>query len=347
MPNDTTMMSDLINPEVLGELIEEKLQAQLKATKYAKLDHSLEGNPGDTKKVTAWGYVGAANEVGEGEQVERRALTTSTAQYTIKKAGLQIPVTQEAVNSGAGKPLAVAARQISKAIADKIDNDVVEQALNADTVIKPSTLAQIGYPGIVDAVVAFMDEEDGVDKVMFINPYQEGTLMKDSNFLSADKFEKGVAVNGAIGKVAGCWIKRSKKVKLVSYQISTQGTSGAKKVVKDASATSSDAKLSEVQLNVWDPAKSVVRSAQPDEYVLALADSAKFYACPIIKLEPDSAETEETEDELPAITMFVKKKNNTSCPYDSDIDTYKPTSYSYYGVAATNRSKLVVACFKK
>ena len=70
----------------------------------------------------------------------------------------------------------------------------------------------------------FEIEEDGIEKVMFINPAQEATLLKDDDFLSTDKFTSGVAVNGAIGKIAGCWIKKSKKVKLIQYEKAEDGT---------------------------------------------------------------------------------------------------------------------------
>ena len=53
---------------------------------------------------------------------------------------------------------------------------------------------------------------------MFIHPNQEATLLKDENFKSKDKFDGNVVVRGAIGKISGNWIKKSKKVKLVQFE---------------------------------------------------------------------------------------------------------------------------------
>ena len=175
--------------------------------------------------------------------------------------------------------------QLAKSIYNKVDNDLLDAALTATNI--HDTKAVIGYDGIVDAVTKFEDEEDGTEKVMFIHPKQEATLLKDPDFLSADKFQSGVAVNGAIGKIAGCWIKKSRKVK----------------------------------------AKSGV------------------YTCPIIKLEPDSAETEYTEDELPALTILLKKDTSVHAEFKARSQTHEITAAKYYGVALTNAAKVVLAKF--
>ena len=125
---------------------------------------------------------------------------------------------------------------------------------------------------------------------MFIHPKQEKALLTDADFISADKFEAGVAVNGSIGKIAGCWIKKSKKVK------------------------------QEKTTNCW--------------------------LNPIIKLEPDSTETEYTEDELPALTIFLKKDTQVDHEWFPKKQKHDITASKYYGVAVTNASKLVVAKFK-
>lgn len=100
-----------------------------------------------------------------------------------------------------------------------------------------------------------------------------------------------MAVNGAIGKIAGAWVKKSKKVRLVTHEKNESGD-----VTIDA------ANLAEYQAKV-DPS---VRLAAGDK-VKALAAASQYYLCPIIKLEPDSPETEYTEDELPAVTIFLKR----------------------------------------
>ena len=195
--------------------------------------------------------------------------------------------------------------------------------------------AVIGYKPIVDAVTKFEDEEDGIDKVMFIHPKQEATLLKDADFLSADKFTGGVAVNGAIGKIAGCWVKKSKKVQLVSY--AKDNSAGTIDIVVDSTnETSTKKHLSTVQPNCAD--------------VLAVGDKVKavdaFYRCPIIKMEPDSPETEYTEDELPALTIFLKADTKVDAEWFPKKQQHDVTACKYYGVALTNAAKVIVASFK-
>ena len=282
-----TMMSNMINPEVMGDMINAKIEALAKITPYAKVDTSLQGVPGDTKTVPSWNYIGDAEDVAEGNEVGLTQMTAASTTFTIKKAMKAVGITQEAVNSGLGNPIGQAESQLAKAIVGKVDNDVLAAALTASTVVGDGT-APIGYDAIVDAVTKFEDEEDGVEKVMFISPKQEATLLKDPDFISADKFQAGVAVNGSIGKIAGCWIKKSNKIK----------------------------------------AKTNV------------------FTCPIIKLEPDSAETEYTEDELPALTIFLKKDTTVDAEWFPKKQQTDITACKYYGVALTNNAKVVLAKFK-
>jgi N4-gp56 family major capsid protein len=282
------MMEQMINPEVMGDMINAKIEALAKLTPYAKVDTSLQGVPGDTKTVPSWNYIGDAEDVAEGVEVGLSQMTASSATFTIKKAMKAVGITQEAINSGLGNPVGQAEHQLAKSIVGKVDNDVLDAALTASNIAGAGD-AVISYDSIVAAVTKFEDEEDGIEKVMFIHPKQEAQLLVDPNFLSADKFQSGVAVNGSIGKIAGCWIKKSKKVK----------------------------------------AKSGV------------------YTCPIIKLEPASAETEYTEDELPALTIFLKKDVQVDHEWFPKKQQHDITAAKYYGVALTNSAKVVLAKFKE
>lgn len=288
MTATVTKMLNLINPEVMGQMINAKVEALCKLTPYAKVDTTLVGVAGDTKTVPCWSFIGAASDVAEGTEIETTNLTATKKTFTIKTASKAVGITQEAINSGLGDPVGQAESQLSKAIAQKVDDDVLTEVLKATNTVDMSTTAQIGYAGIVDAVAKFEDEEDGIEKVMFIAPEQEATLLKDEMFLSADRFEGGVAVRGSIGKIAGCWIKKSKKIK----------------------------KSGDVFIN------------------------------PIIKMEPDSPETEYTEDELPALTIFLKKDTQVDHEWFPKKRQHDITATRYYGVALTNDAKVVLAKFK-
>ena len=283
----TTMMAQMINPEVMGDMINAKIEALAKLTPYAKIDTTLVGVPGDTKTVPSWNYIGDAEDVAEGAEVGLSQMTAASTTFTIKKAMKAVGLTQEAINSGLGNPVGQAEHQLAKAIVGKVDNDVLEAALTATNTAAATGV--ISYESIVAAVGKFEDEEDGIEKVMFISPKQETQLLLDPMFTSADRFEGGVAVRGSIGKIAGCWIKKSNKIK----------------------------------------AKSGV------------------FTCPIIKLEPDSSETEYTEDELPALTIFLKKDVAVDHEWFPKKQQHDITAAKYYGVALTNGAKVVLAKFNE
>lgn len=330
MASETTKMNNIINPEVMGDMLDAKIEAQLKLTPYAKLDTTLQGVPGDTKTVPSWNYIGDAEDVAEGVEVDTTKMTSSKSKFTIKKAMKSVSITQEAINAGLGNPVGQAESQLAKSIAGKVDNDVLAEAYKAKMSSGDGT-AQISYAGLVDASTKFEDEEDGIEKVLFIHPAQEGTLLKDSNFISADKYEPGVMVKGAIGKVAGCQVKKSKKVKLVTYAKDENGT-----------VTISADNLAEYQDKV-DPTVEL----KAGDKVKALAAASQFYVCPVIKMEADSEETEYTGDELPAITIFLKKDTSLDHEWFPKKQIHDITAARYYGVALTNGAKVVLAKFKK
>lgn len=330
MASEVTKIENMINPEVMGDMLDAKIEAQLKLTPYAKVDTTLQGVPGDTKTVPSWNYIGDAKDIAEGEEVDTTKMTASKSTFTIKKAMKSVSITQESINSGLGNPVGQAESQLAKSIAGKVDNDVLAEAYKAKMSSGDGT-AQISYNGLVDASTKFEDEEDGIEKVLFIHPAQEGTLLKDSNFISADKYEPGVMIKGAIGKVAGCQVKKSKKVKLVTYAKDEQGT-----------VTISADNIAEYQDKV-DPTVEL----KTGDKVKALAAASQFYVCPVIKMEADSEETEYTEDELPAITIFLKKDTSLDHEWFPKKQIHDLTAARYYGVALTNGAKVVLAKFKK
>lgn len=210
MANAVTKLSDIINPEVMGDMIEAKIPHMLKFTPFAKVDNSLVGVPGDTKTVPCWNFVGAAEDVAEGMEIETKKLTAASTEFTIKKAMQSVGITQESINSGLGDPIGQAETQLAKAIALKVEADVLAAANTASLAYNGSA-ATIKYTGIVDAV-GVLEEEEITDKVLFVNPAQITTLRKDPDFLSADKYQAGVAISGEIGMIAGVRIVPSKQI---------------------------------------------------------------------------------------------------------------------------------------
>ena len=122
-----TLKAQMIIPEVMGQMINAKIEALLKITPYAKVDTTLVGVPGDTKTVPSWNYIGDAEDVAEEVRVKLSQLTASSTTFTIKKAMKAVDITEEAPLSGLGNPIGQAETQLAKSIAGKVDSDVLKQ----------------------------------------------------------------------------------------------------------------------------------------------------------------------------------------------------------------------------
>ena len=213
MTNVTTLVNgDVFDPEVVSDMINAKVAKKAVMSGYIKVDSTLQGVPGSTITVPRWGYIGEAVDLTEGQTIDTTKMAFTTAQYGIKKIGKGVMLTDEAQLSGYGNPMGTATNQIAMSISEKLDNDRVEVLYQSKNEVDASS-AIIKYSAIVDGVDAFGEEEDS-RKVILIHSKQKTQLRKDTDFISADKFQAGVMVSGAIGRVAGCDVVVSNKVKL-------------------------------------------------------------------------------------------------------------------------------------
>ena len=209
----TTKLSNMINPEVMSEMISAKVSNRVAVMPFAKVDTTLQGQAGNTITIPVFGYIGDAANVEEGASIGASELTTTDKQFTIKKIGKGVDLTDEAILSGYGDPVGEANRQLAMAISQKIDQDAIEALYGASLTFDGSA-NKISYANIVDAIDVF-EEEYNTEKVMFVHPKQVSQLRKDADFTSADKYVNGdyIAVNGEIGKICNTRVVVSKRVK--------------------------------------------------------------------------------------------------------------------------------------
>ena len=278
LTNVTTLVNgDVFDPEVVSDMINAKVTAKAAMSGYIKVDSTLQGVPGSTVTVPRWGYIGAAEDYAEGQPIDTTKMAFTTAQYGIKKIGKGVMLTDEAQLSGYGNPMGTATNQIAMSISEKLDNDRVEVLYEAKTIHDASTNV-IKYASIVDAVDLFGEEEDS-KKVILIHSKQKTQLRKDPDFMAVDKLAADLLVSGAIGRVGGCDVVVSNKVKC----------------------------------------------------------EGGVYFNPIIKL----TNTTETEDDLPAVTYFLKRGNLVE--HDREKGVGDKIICTAFGMPAlTNESKVVI-----
>ena len=203
-----TKLATMVNPEVMADMVSAKLPKLIKFTSLAYVETALQGRPGNTLKVPAWEYAGDAAEVGEGQAITLDQLSTKEKEMTIKKAAKGYEITDEALLSGLGDPLGQATYQLGLAIANKIDNDLVEVA-------KTATQHVADAPTTIEAIDKALDifEEDA-RYVAIINP-KDATKLKTAvakEWTKGSEIGADMVVSGTFGEVAGVQIVRSKKV---------------------------------------------------------------------------------------------------------------------------------------
>ena len=205
-----TKIAQMVNPEVLADMVSAKLPKMIKFTPLAYVERELVGQPGNTVTVAKWVYSGDAKDITEGEAIVPDQLTTDKSTMTIKKAGKGVEVTDEALLSGYGDPLGQAAHQISLAIANKVDNDLIVEAKKATQFVAeaPTTGAALDK-----ALAVFADEEDA-RYVALINPEDAIALRADTakEWIRGSEIGANIVVSGTFGEAHGVQIVRSKKV---------------------------------------------------------------------------------------------------------------------------------------
>lgn len=212
MNENVTMLNDLIDPQVMAPMISAKAKNAIVATPFARIDTTLQGQPGSTITVPKYAYIGDAEDVAEGVEAGVTKLTATTKEYKVKKVMKAVTLTDESVLSGYGNPVGESNNQLGISIASKVDNDVIEE-LEKGTLIYKGT-KPISYDEIVNAIDLF-NEEVNTPKAMLISPKQVTTLRKDPNFISNDKYNNNVIMTGEIGMVGNARIVPSRKIEEV------------------------------------------------------------------------------------------------------------------------------------
>ena len=205
-----TKLAQMVNPEVMADMVSAKLPKMIKFTPLAYVERELVGQPGNTITVPKWEYSGDAKDIEEGEAITPDQLTTKKSTMTIKKAGKGIELTDEAVLSGYGDPIGQATHQIALAIANKVDNDLVEEAKKATQFVAE---APTTGDALDKALAVFADEEDA-RYVALINPEDAIALRKDTakEWIRGSEIGANIVVSGTFGEAHGVQIVRSKKV---------------------------------------------------------------------------------------------------------------------------------------
>lgn len=215
----TTMLTNLINPEVIADFVETKLTDKMLFAPLADVDYTLSGRPGDTLIFPVWNYIGDASTLSEASTLSVATLSQGSASVTIHKIAQGVEITDEAVLSGLGDPVGQGAHQITVALANGIDNEMLATLGTIGSTMtyqtSGSTVAPTG-DDITDALELFGEDIDGL-KVAVVAPAAYTALRKagkaDGSWLPASEIAANIAIKGVVGEYQGCQILVSNKLK--------------------------------------------------------------------------------------------------------------------------------------
>lgn len=206
-----TKLEDMVDPQVMADMISAELENAIRFAPLARVDRTLVGRPGSTITVPKFKYIGDAADVAEGEAIDLSLLETSTEDFTIKKAAKGVEITDEAVLSGLGDPIGEASKQLTMAISNKVDNDVL--AALATTTLEYTAGTAWDLDTISDAIDIFNDEDDE-PMVLVMHPKDASKLRKSvaGEWDKASDLGDNIIVRGTYGGVLGAQVVRSKKL---------------------------------------------------------------------------------------------------------------------------------------
>jgi hypothetical protein len=206
MPASTnaTKIADLINPEVLADMVSAELPNAIAFAPLAAVGTRLEGRAGNTLTMPKFGYIGDAVDVAEGEDIPISKMETSETEVTIKKAGKGIELTDEAVLNGYGDNVGEAKSQITMALGNKIDNDML-------AALKTSSLSATASMTVVSLLGAKAKFGEKVNQASVLVVNSNNYVKIAGDIVSLENTDK-VLMDGVVGKVAGMQVVISDKL---------------------------------------------------------------------------------------------------------------------------------------
>lgn len=199
MANET-YLSNLINPEVMGQRLSVKLTDYIKFSPLARIGMDLQGNAGNTITVPYFKYIGDASDVAEFTAISLSQLQATTFQATVKKVGKAVEITDEAMYSAYGNPMDEVESQLLTSLGAKVDNDCLTALDGITGNMLHAHTGAFDKDVIADALVKF-GEDINEQTYLFINPADYGLIRKDADFVQIQNGQ--IVISGQVGQIYG------------------------------------------------------------------------------------------------------------------------------------------------
>ena len=213
-----TKLENLVNPQVLADMISAELPNAIRFAPLATVGRKLVGTAGNTITMPKFGYIGDATDVPEGEDIPISKMSTTTTQATVKKIGKGVELSDESILSGYGDVVGETKNQLKMAIANKVDNDVLEA-------LRGATLTSTGGMSVDTLTTARIKFGENVNQpaVAIMNSVNYGKIV--SEVINVENTDK-VLMDGVVGKIAGLQVVISDKLANTEVFIVASGALG-------------------------------------------------------------------------------------------------------------------------
>lgn len=213
----TTLLTNLINPQVLADMIDKKLVDLMRFAPLATIDTTLQGAPGSIITLPAYSYIGDAATLGENSALTPVALTASTVTAAIHKLAKGVEITDEAMLSAYGDPVDEIARQLATSIASQMDNEMLGVLASIASGMTQSKAGAAVAPSDINlALEKFGEDIDMATKVVLVSPALYTALRTTTGWLPASEIAADRLVKGAVGEAFGCQV-------IISNKLTTSG----------------------------------------------------------------------------------------------------------------------------
>lgn len=207
-----TFLADLVDPQVLGDMVEADLGFAMRFAPLATIDSTLVGQAGSKVTIPVWGPKGEAKLIPEGEAIEYQKLSTSMKTFTIEKVASGYEISDEAVLSGYGNPIGKMQEYITAEIAEYFDNSALDAIKTT-----PLTVVSSGWgPTLVEAIEDAFNVEDGETGVIFMcrKDFTKHRREMGLDWSKASEIVDTARIKGANGEALGWEVVVSNKIGL-------------------------------------------------------------------------------------------------------------------------------------
>ena len=202
--SNATTTANLIVPEVIADYVETKLVDNIRLSPLARIDRTLQGNPGDEVTLPRYTYVGDALATDEGQDIPISRLTQTSNKVKIQKIGRAIEFTDETIlNAYNGDIASEAANQVLKAVNSGVEAALIA-SMRANATLTQNVTVGTDDPAeaVADGLVKFGEEVDG-GGVVAIPPALLGEFRKSKNWIPNTELGANQIVNGTFGSIYG------------------------------------------------------------------------------------------------------------------------------------------------